>query len=95
MHTSPVQSYGETTPSTPPLLGTSDRTHSSPSQFSILSWEQLSCYQGFKATPVQAGPQSSLRMIVCHTCQVFLKKARKRDELESQVRGQSVCIYDP
>ena len=86
MNPAPVQSYGETTPSTPPLLGTSDHSHSAPSRLSILSWEQLSCYEGFVATTVQAGPQSSLRMIVCHTCQVFLKKAEKREELDSQVR---------
>ncbi len=93
MHPSPVQSYGETTPSTPPLLGTADRTHSAPSQLSILSWEQLSCYEGFKPTPVQAGLQSSLRMIVCHTCQVFLKRAGQREELDSQVRIESVCLW--
>ena len=85
MCTPPVQSYGEATPTTPSLLANSDHAHSDASQLSILSWEQLSCYEGFKPIAVQAGLQSSLRMVISHTSQVLLKKAENREELENQV----------
>ena len=34
---------------------------------------------------VQAGLQASLRMIIMHTCQVFLKRAENKEELNNQV----------
>ncbi len=37
----------------------------------VLSWEQLSRYRGFKAEGVEAGQCASLAMIVSHTQQVF------------------------
>ena len=38
---------------------------------SVLSWEQLSRYRGFKAEGVEAGLNASMSMIVSHTQQVF------------------------
>ena len=55
------------------------------SQLSVLSWEQLSCYEGFKPLNVQAGLQASLRMFVLHTHQVFLRETKNYDELMCQV----------
>lgn len=51
----------------------------------VLSWEQLSGYTGFKPLDVQAGLQASLRMFVLHTQQIFFRETRNYDELMCQV----------
>ena len=95
----PVQSSGETTVQL--TTGVSVREGSDPTaQYPgtelallhspvVLSWEQLSGYEGFKALPVQAGLQATLKMIIAHTSLVFLKEASDKEELKSQVH---VCL---
>lgn len=51
----------------------------------VLSWEQLSGYTGFKPLDVQAGLQASLRMFVLHTQQIFFRETKNYDELMCQV----------
>ena len=40
----------------------------------VLSWEQLSNYEGFQAVDVAVGMPASLCMIIAHTQQVFIIK---------------------
>ena len=50
----------------------------------VLSWEQLSRYEGFEAEGVEAGMAPSLAMIIAHTQQVFV--LRTGEDLKLQVR---------
>ena len=58
----------------------------------VLSWEQLSGYTGFKPLEVQAGHQASLRMFILHTQQIFFRETKNYDELMCQVLRMSVCV---
>ena len=52
---------------------------------SVVCWEELSGYTGFKPLEVEAGLQASLRMFVLHTQQIFFRETRNYDELMCQV----------
>ena len=54
-------------------------------QPSVVCWEELSGYPGYKRLDVEAGLQSSLRMFVLHTQQIFFRETRNYDELMCQV----------
>ena len=60
----------------------------------VLSWEQLSGYTGFKPLDVQAGLQASLRMFVLHTQQIFFRETKNYDELMCQV-CKLECLCSP
>lgn len=53
---------------------------------SVLSWEQLSQYRGFKVEGVEAGLNASIAMIVSHTQQVFDPAPDARKDIKTQVR---------
>ena len=55
------------------------------SQPSVVCWEELSGYIGFKPLDVEAGLQASLRMFVLHTQQIFFRETKNYDELMCQV----------
>ena len=63
----------------------SDGTALPQSQPSIVCWEQLSGYPGFKPLDVKAGLQASLQMFVLHTQQIFFRETKNYDELMCQV----------
>ena len=77
---SPVQSSGEPSPSTHVNIAASSHPSSG-----VLSWEQLSNYEGFRLAKVEAGMAASLRMIIAHTQQVFLLKTREDLTLQVSV----------
>ena len=54
-------------------------------QPSIVCWEELSGYPGYKPLEVEAGLQASLRMFVLHTQQIFFRETKNYDELMCQV----------
>ncbi len=54
----------------------------------VLSWEQLSRYEGFEAEGVEAGMAASLAMIIAHTQQVFILSPGA--DLTLQVRGEGM-----
>ena len=55
------------------------------SQPSVVCWEELSGYTGFKPLEVEAGVQASIRMFVLHTQQIFFRETKNYDELMCQV----------
>ena len=62
-----------------------DGTALPPSQPSVVCWEELSGYTGFKSLEVEAGVQASIRMFVLHTQQIFFRETKNYDELMCQV----------
>jgi len=51
----------------------------------VLSWEQLSRYRGFKAEGVEAGLNASIAMVVSHMQQVFGPSPDNGEDLTHQV----------
>lgn len=53
----------------------------------VLSWEQLSRYEGFVIEGVEAGVANSLAMVIAHTQQVFLLTPGEDSKLKVSERG--------
>ena len=53
----------------------------------VLSWEQLSRYEGFQAEGVEAGVANSLAMVIAHTQQVFILSTGEDSKLKVREEG--------